>query len=73
MTIRNLTPMAKNQNAKTYSSAVTGRNTATGQFTSVAPKSGQVNVVRTLTLPGGKKIRVLRQDALNRAFSRSSE
>lgn len=32
---------------------------------------GQVKVVRTLTLPSGKKVRVVRKDALDRALARS--
>ncbi len=32
---------------------------------------GHVKVVRTLTLPSGKKVRVVRKDALDRALARS--
>lgn len=34
---------------------------------------GRMKVVRTLTLPGGKKVRVFRHDALERTISKSSE
>lgn len=35
--------------------------------------TGRVNVVRTLTMPDGQKVRVVRRDALERAISKSSE
>ncbi len=34
--------------------------------------SGKVNVVRSVTLPNGKKMRVMRKDAFERALQASS-
>lgn len=54
------------------SSTMTGRASKTGADQN-PPKSPHVKVVRTLTMPDGRQVRVVRQDALDRAISKSSE
>lgn len=40
-------------------------------FTAVKEATGKVDVVRTLTLPNGKKIRVMRKDAFDRTVDQA--
>lgn len=60
---------SKTNSSKGWAGASGGRDATTGKFS----HSGNVNVVRTVTMPNGSPIRVVRKDAFDKALAGSGK